>query len=406
MLATSTRRSPLWRPGRPTVTEVESTGVSPIGGTSERAEAPPLRICVLWSRLSGYLSASLRALADAGAELLVVHEAAGPDAPFDDRELTAGFRAVSWEGAPDERQLWSLLDDFAPDAIVVNSWHIGAYRRASRRLRGRTLRIVTVHNQWTATPKQLAARAVAPMLLQPTYDAAFVCDERQAVFAEKLGFRAERMLWGVNTCDQPLFARVAVDRGDRLPPPAFLFVGRLVEDKAIDVLAEAYGRYRSAVAEPWPLLVAGVGPMAGVLEGVDGVDLLGFVQPADLPSVFGRAGCLVLPSRVEPWGVVVHEAVSAGLSVVCTRACGAATRLVLDGYNGAVVSPGDVAGLTQALARISGASAEDRRASAAASHGLSRQFTPRRWAHLLLSRVPELRSELDLAVVADRRGAG
>lgn len=369
-------------------TRVEAPDVgAAVGDAAGAGTSPPPRICVLWSRLSGYLSASLRALADAGAEVLVVHEAAGADAPFDDGELTTGFRAVAWQGAPDERELMSLLDGFAPDALVVNSWHIGAYRRASRRLRGRTLRIVTVHNQWSATPKQLAAQAAARALLHPTYDVAFVCDERQAVFAEKLGFPAERMLWGVNTCDQPLFARVAAERGDRLPPPVFLFVGRLVEDKAVDVLAEAYGRYRSAVADPWPLRVAGVGPMAGLLEGIDGVEMLGFVQPAELPGVFASAGCLVLPSRVEPWGVVAHEATSAGLPVVCTRACGAATRLVLDGYNGAVVSPGNASGLAQALARISGASAEERRAMGTGSELLSRQFTPQRWAQVVLSRV-------------------
>ena len=70
------------------------------------------------------------------------------------------------------------------------------------------------------------------------------------------------------------------------------------------------------------------------LVGVHGVEMLGFVQPDDLPAVLERAGCLVLPSRFEPWGVVVHEAAAAGLPIVCTPVCGAATRLVLDGYNG------------------------------------------------------------------------
>jgi glycosyltransferase involved in cell wall biosynthesis len=356
----------------------------------------PLRVCVLWARLSGYLSASLHALADAGAELLVVHEAAADTAPFDDEVLTAGFASSSWRQAPDEGELERLLDDFRPDAIIVNSWHIGAYRRACRRRRGRTLRIVTVHNQWTATPKQIGARVLAPVLLAPTYDAAFVCDERQAVFAERLGFPAERLLWGVNTGDQPTFARVAAARGDAVPPPAFLFVGRLVEDKAVDVLAAAYARYRREVAEPWPLLVAGLGPLSDLLVPIDGVELLGFVQPDDLPAVFGRAGCLVLPSRLEPWAVVVHEATSAGLPVVCTRVCGASTRLVLDGYNGAVVSAGNEAGLARALARISGAGPDERRAMGAASLSLSLQYTPARWAQLLLSRIPDLRAEVGL----------
>ncbi len=357
----------------------------------------PLRICVLWSRLSGYLSASLNALVDLGADVLVVHEAASPDAPFDDEVLTARFRSTAWAAAPDDRELAAVVDAFAPDALVVNSWHIGAYRRLSRRMRGRTLRIVTVHNQWTASPKQRVARLAAPVLLHPTYDATFVCDERQAVFAERLGFDADRMLWGVNTCDQPLFARVAEQRGDALPPDAFVFVGRLVADKAIDVLAPAYEQYRASVDDPWPLLVAGVGPEASRLDGLKGVEMLGFVQPDDLPDVLARAGCLVLPSRLEPWAVVVHEAVSAGLPVVCTRACGASTRLVLDGYNGAIVNAGDAASLARALARISTANSSDRRAMGAASQMLSRQFTPARWASMLLSRVPELRQEVGLA---------
>jgi glycosyltransferase involved in cell wall biosynthesis len=356
-----------------------------------------LRVCMLWSRLSGYLSASLQALVDHGAELLVVHEAAGAEAPFDDEELTAGFRSVGWRDGPDERELGRLVDEFAPDALLVNSWHIGAYRRLSRRLRGRTLRIVTVHNQWTATPKQLVARAAAPVLLKPTYDVAFVCDERQAVFAERLGFSAERMLWGVNTCDQPRFAEVAARRGQQVPPAAFLFVGRLVADKGVDVLADAYRAYRAAVDDPWPLLVAGLGPLAGELEAIDGVKMMGFVQPSEMPAVFEQAGCLVLPSRLEPWAVVVHEATSAGLPVVCTRACGASTRLVLDGYNGAVVSPDSAAGLGRAMDRISAATDADRRAMGTASELLSRQFTPERWVTLLLTRVPELRAELGLA---------
>jgi glycosyltransferase involved in cell wall biosynthesis len=136
--------------------------------------------------------------------------------------------------------------------------------------------------------------------------------------------------------------------------------------------------------------------MADLLSAIDGVEMLGFVQPADLPDVFSRAGCLVLPSRVEPWGVVVHEAVSAGLPVVCTRVCGAATRLVLDGYNGTIVSAGDDVGLARALARISAASPGERRAMGAASESLSLQYTPTRWASMLVSRIPELRDQVGL----------
>ena len=183
----------------------------------------------------------------------------------------------------------------------------------------------------------------------------------------------------------------------QLPPRAFLYVGRLVEDKAIDVLAAAYRRYRAFAADPWPLIVAGTGPESRRLEAEPGVDLLGFVQPEQLPAVFARAGCLVLPSRLEPWAVVVHEAVSAGLPVVCTRACGASTRLVLDGYNGAIVSPDSDPGLAEALGRISNADDDDRRAmgARAARSACSTRRTAGRG--VLLTRIPELRRSIGLA---------
>src|SRR5690606_12298285 len=133
------------------------------------------------------------------------------------------------------------------------------------------------------------------------------------------------LLWGVNTCDQPLFAQVAERRGDAAPPRRFLFVGRLVPDKGVDVLAAAYRAYRAAAEDPWPLLVRGVGPRADELAGLEGVEMLGFVQPPDLPAVFERAGCLVLPSRHEPWAGVVHAAGSARPPGVRPRRGGAPT---------------------------------------------------------------------------------
>jgi glycosyltransferase involved in cell wall biosynthesis len=224
-----------------------------------------------------------------------------------------------------------------------------------------------------------------------------VAGERQAEFARRLGIPAQRLIWGVYTGDYATFSAVAQRRGPALPPQAFLYVGRLVRDKGIDVLAEAYQTYRSHVAEPWPLITAGTGPEEHLLDGIDGIEPLGFVQPRNLPAVYSRAGCLVLPSRFEPWGVVVHEAASAGLPVVCTRVCGAATRLVLDGYNGAVVTESDHEGLADGLRRISTATDDQRRALGEGSTRLACQYSPQRWAANLLQRVADLGATLDWA---------
>jgi glycosyltransferase involved in cell wall biosynthesis len=355
------------------------------------------RIAVLWEAFSGYFGVTLQALADEGADLLVFRRNVMGAAPFDADAITAGLETHAWTGGPDQRELDEALEAFQPDAIIVISWHIGPYRKAAKNWRGRTLRILAISNPWEATLKQFGGIAVAPWVIKPTYDAALLCDERQAVFATKLGIPAERFIWGMNTCDHPSFSAIAAARGDELPPKAFLFVGRLVPVKAIDVMADGYRKYRDEVDDPWPLLIAGRGPQADLLEGVEGVEMVDFVQPADLPELFGRAGCLVLPSLYEPWGVVIHEATAAGLPVICSRACGASTRLVLDGYNGVVVTPGDTPAFTRALRRIHRADDAERRAMSQASASLSLQYTPKRWAENLLRRIPDLREDLGLS---------
>lgn len=348
-----------------------------------------LRIALLWNLLSGYAAACFRALAAQGVELLLVHPAASPSAPYDDARLRGDIPGHSWAVAPSENGLRREIEAFAPDALIVTSWNIGPYRRVARGMRGRALRVLCMDNPWLGTVKQWGGRAISPVAIRPAYDVAFVAGERQAAFARRLGFGDHRILWGLYTCDHAAFSPVArVLAAHR--PGAFLFVGRLAPEKGVDVLTRAYRRYRAIAHEPWPLIVCGTGPLAPVLAEVPGVELRGFVQPDDLPHVFSHARCLVLPSTFEPWGVVIHEATAAGLAVVCSTACGASTRLVLDGYNGEVVRPGDAGDLAEAMARISAADESSLAVMSERSAELARQFTPERWARYLTARIPDL----------------
>jgi len=207
------------------------------------------------------------------------------------------------------------------------------------------------------------------------------------VFARKMGFKENEILYGVLTADTAAMRQAAGREPER---PAFLFIGRLVPVKGLDTLAAAYGVYRRAVADPWPLRVCGLGPLAHVISPVPGVEMVGFVQPEALPDQFAQSSCLVLPSRSENWGVVIHEAAAAGRPVICSTACGASVSLVRDGFNGFVFEAGDAAGLASALIRMHGASIAERRRMGEASRHLAEQYSPERWARYLLDRVAAL----------------
>jgi glycosyltransferase involved in cell wall biosynthesis len=119
-----------------------------------------------------------------------------------------------------------------------------------------------------------------------------------------------------------------------------LFAGRLEREKGFDVLLDAWRR-ADVTGE---LLVAGTGPLKPTGPGVRAI---GFVPRDELPGLYASVDALVLPSVrtatfLEPWGLVVNEAMQHGKPVIASDAVGAvAGGLVEDGRNGLVTPAGD-----------------------------------------------------------------
>ena len=134
-----------------------------------------------------------------------------------------------------------------------------------------------------------------------------------------------------------------------------LFVGRLVPEKGVRVLLDAWRR--AGLGEGSLLALAGEGPLRAEVEraGPD-VQALGFVPRDHLPSLYAAADVLVLPSVrsetfLEPWGLVVNEAMHQGTPAIVSDAVGAAAGgLVEDGRNGLVAAAGRRRGAGRAIA--------------------------------------------------------
>jgi glycogen(starch) synthase len=136
-----------------------------------------------------------------------------------------------------------------------------------------------------------------------------------------------------------------------------LGVGRLVPDKGFDVLVQAFSRLR----ESFPALrlrLAGDGPERPRLERIaretgvaDAVDFLGWVPFGAVPAVMAEATMLVVPSRIEPLGMVAVQAAQMARPVVATRV-GGLPEAVVDGETGLLVPPEDETALAAAIARL------------------------------------------------------
>ena len=142
--------------------------------------------------------------------------------------------------------------------------------------------------------------------------------------------------------------------------PVILFASKLQSRKHCDHLLEAYLQLSPAPgSEPHPyLLIVGDGEERATLEarvhqsGLNSIRFLGFRNQSELPRFFDLASVFVLPSRHEPWGLIVNEVMNAARPVILSTDVGCQPDLITDGVEGCVYPVGDVSALAAALRRV------------------------------------------------------
>jgi len=388
-----------------------------------------MKILVLHLELSGYFIASLARLFEADVTGKVVAWPNPSDAPFDAAVLGAVGDVANRNDYSDGALLAMALE-FNPDVVLVCGWSDAGYVKVCRDLKARGVLIVSgCDTQWKGSLRQHVASVIAPWHVQQFIDVFWVSGERQRQLAAKLGYIGDRCWDGYYACDWSRFA--AVDRrldivdgssdheslsgcdasntdlsspcSDSRPAncdlaspisdlrKSFAFVGRYAPVKGLDTLAEAYRIYSSQVESPWKLICAGKGECREQLLSA-GAEDRGFIQPSDLPQFLAEATVFILPSRFEPWGVVVQEAAATGLPVIVSDVCGAGVHLLRDRWNGRSFAAGDAAHLTECLLWMHRQSDAQLAEMGRNSFELSKQYTPERWARTLIEAVEGLKS--------------
>lgn len=127
----------------------------------------------------------------------------------------------------------------------------------------------------------------------------------------------------------------------------FLFVGRLSQEKGIDVLLSALGKLNNTAGAPAiQVAVAGDGPLAAQVKQSDTlVKSLGSLRTDEVRAWMSTSQALILPSVwYEGFPMVIVEAYACGLPIIASR-IGALAELVEDGVTGLLFNPGDATDL-------------------------------------------------------------
>lgn len=369
----------------------------------------PRTLAIIIERIGPYHAARLEALVDAlGRDRLRVIEVASASTRYGWRDVsTDGFSAtrlfegVDYAAIPAgalSSCMVAALERLRPDVVAVNGWGFAEARAALGWCRRTRTPAVLMSDSQERDARRIWPVEVAKRLLVRRFSSALVAGVRHAEYVRKLGVDEARIVQGYDVVDNDHFARGAeaarrgaddARRARGLPARYWLASGRLVQEKNQRLLVEAFARYRQAAgADGWDLVLIGEGPLDEELRAaaralrIDAhVHMPGFVQYEELPAYYGLASGFVHPSAVEPWGLVVNEAMAAGLPVLVSDACGCVPELVHRGENGFTFEPRDREGLARLLGEV--AAAPNRAAMGKRSQAIVAAFTPSSFARAL-----------------------
>lgn len=185
--------------------------------------------------------------------------------------------------------------------------------------------------------------------------------ERSVAYVRSLGMAPDRIWVRCQAPALPQDYSAAAALRDRLGVPAspqcprFLYVGRLISIKRVDVLIKAFSKVRAELSNAH-LQVVGDGPERSALEALtnslrlaNAVSFCGVRVDESLWQEYLRADVLVLPSDSEPWGLVVNEAMSFGCPAIVSERCGCAPEMVVPGKTGFIFRASDEADLAVKL---------------------------------------------------------
>jgi glycosyltransferase involved in cell wall biosynthesis len=263
--------------------------------------------------------------------------------------------------------LGNALREFAPTVVVVG----GYYHPTSFLAAWHAKRLKAALYLWcesTLYDKRSGLRVVEFIKRRYLFrcDGFIVPGTASQQYLQAYGIGADRITVAPNAVDSDVFLAASekfrteeIRRKFRaehgLPEVLLLFVGRLSPEKGFPVVLEV-AALLAAGGQEVGVLVVGDGPHRAQYEkmvasrSLRNILFLGFKQQRELPFYYSQGDILLVPSISEPWGLVVNEAMTCGVPVLCSPRVGAALDLVMDGRTGyRCHGPGEFARRVQEL---------------------------------------------------------
>lgn len=332
----------------------------------------------LYAEIMPYTMAVFNALHNKfGYEIHVVHWDTKKTTPYQANKNTINKYRRSQLDTDD---IISVINDIEPELIAVSGRMDKAYLQVCKRVQDIPT-IMMSDNQWKGTLHNYIASLFGCFLYKRYFKYAWVSGVKQYEFARRIGFSSNAIIKDCYSCNVSEF----INCDPSLKNDNILFIGRLEKRKGIDILVECLLKLKNENKFNGKLIVYGKGHLRNKLSTYDWIELNGFKEQKELIQGINKCSFFCLPSRDEPWGVVIHEMAAAGMPILCSNVCGAADEFVINGFNGYTFEPDNTDALSASLEKMLSEDYKQMNNYSSRSKILAKNITPYKSAAQLLS---------------------
>lgn len=235
------------------------------------------------------------------------------------------------------RRVFSEVKEKQIDVLVVNGWY------------GRFVWWLAAIHRWLPCKLVVVSDSIGQASPQPSWKVwpkrwlisrmhgGFVAGTRSRGYLHSLGMPMDRIALGADVVDNSLYSSIPLRS---LPLERKVIIGtvaRFIPEKNLAVAIPAFAQWSKSHPEydvEWHL--AGSGPLEADLqqlaqESGSRIVFPGFVSYHDIPAFYSTIDLYWQPSISDTWGLVINEAMAAGLPVLVSQRCGCAVDLVQSG---------------------------------------------------------------------------
>lgn len=245
---------------------------------------------------------------------------------------------------------WAALGLPVPDVYFQSGWSRPALNQLGEEVRNKGGRVVImVDNDWSGSLRQRIGGLYFRFFKRANYHSIFIPGQAGMPLACYLGFKPERCHTGLYGANPEIFySETCLTKR----PKQLLFVGRLNERKRVLDIIKAV-EHLGARLDGWTIKLIGAGDLRDACMESERVVVAPFGDTNTVAQEMRESRALLLPSRKEHWGVVVHEAALSGCGLILSSAVGAADDL-LGKFNGFSHKPEDYKQLAEAIQKFIG----------------------------------------------------